>query len=187
MNQPARMTAPGASGDDELMARVQAGRVDAFEQLYDRYSDRAYNVALAVCRDDGRARDAVQEAFVSIWRSRATGSQAGPVAARLLTAVRRQALDVERENGRHVARQTTDSEADARTSPDPVAERDEARLLPSALAQLSDAQREVITLAFYGQLTHTEIAQQLGLLPGIVKDRMRHGLHLVRDGLKRDS
>ena len=55
----------------------------------------------------------------------------------------------------------------------------------SLLADLPDAQREVITLAFYGQLTHTEIAERLHLPAGTVKGRMRLGLERLRDALDR--
>jgi RNA polymerase sigma-70 factor, ECF subfamily len=58
-----------ATTDEEVMAAVKAESVDAFEVLYDRYHERAYRIARAVCRDDGRAEDAVQEAFGSIWKT----------------------------------------------------------------------------------------------------------------------
>ena len=57
---------------------------------------------------------------------------------------------------------------------------DDAKRLQEALARLPDAQAEVITLAYYGQLSHTEIAAQLGLPPGTVKGRMRLGLQKLR-------
>ena len=59
-----------ASEDTELMLRVGAGDAHAFGQLFDRFCDRAYRVAFAVCRDEGRAQDAVQEAFLSVWKGR---------------------------------------------------------------------------------------------------------------------
>ncbi len=58
--------------------------------------------------------------------------------------------------------------------------RETATRLQASLARLPDAQQEVIALAFYGQLTHTEIAAQLGLPTGTVKGRMRLGLHKLR-------
>ena len=61
-----------ARDDDQLMKRIQSGSADAFEALYDRYYARAYRVAWSVCRDDGRAEEAVQEAMVSVWRNAAS-------------------------------------------------------------------------------------------------------------------
>ena len=58
--------ARGAGDDNEVMASVKVGSVDALGVLYDRYCDRAYRIARSVCRDDGRAQEAVQETFISI-------------------------------------------------------------------------------------------------------------------------
>jgi RNA polymerase sigma-70 factor (ECF subfamily) len=58
--------------------------------------------------------------------------------------------------------------------------RDDAQRLQAALAMLRDTQAEVITLAYYGQLTHTEIAAHLGLPTGTVKGRMRLGPQKLR-------
>ncbi|MHB8659080.1 MAG: RNA polymerase sigma factor [Solirubrobacteraceae bacterium] len=53
-----------------MTVRAGDGSNDGFGALYDRYLDRAYRLALAICRDDGRAQDAGQEAFLSLWRHR---------------------------------------------------------------------------------------------------------------------
>lgn len=179
-----------ARDDDELMAEVTAGSTGAFGELFDRYCDRAYRVALAVCHDDGRAQDAVQEGFLSVWKSRDSyRQQQGTVAAWLLTVVRHRAIDIARSDGRRSARQDTDDQLEARPAPSDVSEsvirRDECDRLQATVAMLPDVQAEVITLAFYGQLSHTEIAAQLCLPPGTVKGRMRLGLHKLRAGLDR--
>lgn len=177
-----------AVSDDLLMERMQAGSVDAFDELYDRFGDRAHRVAWSVCLDAGRAEDAVQEAFLSVWRSRARyRSQRGTVAAWLLSVVRHRAIDAQRRNEKHAARRAGDEQLGNHPAEDNVAhqvvERAEVRHLNTLLARLPDAQQEVITLAFYGQLTHMEIAEQLGLAPGTVKGRMRLGLHKLRNDL----
>lgn len=179
---------PSAANEARLMERVQAGSVDAFEELYDHYGDRAYRVAWSICRDAGRAEDAVQEAFLSVWRSRAKyRSQHGTVAAWLLSVVRHRAIDAQRQNDRHASQRAGDEQLDDRPAGDDVAhqvvERAEVHRLYTLLARLPGAQQEVITLAFYGQLTHTEIGKQLGLPPGTVKGRMRLGLHKLRNDL----
>lgn len=58
--------------DRELMTEVSAGRMQAFSRLHQRFGARAYRVAHAVCQDDGHAQDAVQEAFLIVWRRRAS-------------------------------------------------------------------------------------------------------------------
>lgn len=174
--------------DGALMGAVSAGSVEAFEQLYDRFCNRAYGVAYSVCRDEARAQDAVQEAFVSVWTSRTSyRPQRGSVAGWLLTVVRYRAIDVVRRNGNHAAHRASDDRLDERPAPDDVSatviERDTADRLRASLARLPAEQQEVITLAYYGQLTHTEIATQLRLPPGTVKGRMRLGLQKLRTSI----
>lgn len=174
--------------DDLLMARVKGGSVDAFEVLYDRYSARAYRLARSICHDQGHAEDAIQEAFLSLWKSRAAYQpQRGTVAAWLLTAVRYRAIDVTRRDHKHASRRTGEHALALHPTQgafaDQVANRDEADRLRALLNRLPDAQREVITLAFYGELNHTEIATALGLPAGTVKGRMRLGLHKLREAI----
>ncbi len=176
---------PSASDDTQLMGEVSAGSVEAFGELYDRFCNRAYGVAFAVCRDEDRAQDAVQEAFLALWKSRASyRSERGTVAAWLLTVVRYRAIDLARRSANHAARWASGDRLDGHASPDDVSEkviqRDDAHRLQSSLARLPDDQQEVITLAYYGQLSHTEIAARLGLPAGTVKGRMRLGLQKLR-------
>ena len=167
------------SDDRQLMVEVSAGNVDAFEQLVDRLWNRAYRVAYAVCHDDARTQAALEEAFVSLWTGRTSyRPNQGSVAAWLLTAVQHQANDLAQRNTNPSARLTGKNPFQRRSTLDdtdnghPAAD---ARLQDS-LAQLPDDQREVIALAYYGELSHTEIATQLGLPAGTVKGRMRLGL-----------
>jgi len=175
--------------DDQLMVQVKAGSSAAFGELYDRFGHRAYRVARSVCRDNHHAEDAVQDAFISIWKSRTTYEPArGTLAAWLLTTVRYSAIDVARRNGRHANRRAGVDHLDAVPTPLDVAEeasaRAGARHLHSLLARLPEAQREVITLAMFGQLTHNEISDHLGLPAGTVKSRVRLGLDKLRAELE---
>jgi RNA polymerase sigma-70 factor (ECF subfamily) len=171
--------------DNQLMSEVSAGSTGAFGELYDRFCHRAYGVAFSVCRDEGRAQDAVQEAFLSLWNSRASyRAQRGTAAAWLLTVVRYRAIDIARRDGNHTARWASEDRLDERPASDDVSDsviqQDDADQLQGSLALLPDEQREVITLAYYGQLSHTEIATALGLPSGTVKGRMRLGLKKLR-------
>jgi RNA polymerase sigma-70 factor (ECF subfamily) len=176
--------------DGDLMTRAQAGSTDAFGELFDRYRERSYRVSSSVCHDVGRAEDAVQEAFLSIWRNRDTyRAQQGTVAAWLLAVVRYRAIDAARRNDRHASRRADDDGLERQPAPDDVADQVHARAdasrLGPLLARIPVLQREVIALAFYGGLTHVEIAARLGLPPGTVKGRMRLGLNRLRDELRR--
>jgi RNA polymerase sigma-70 factor, ECF subfamily len=170
------------------MMRIQGGSHDAFAALYDRYCDRAYRVARSVCFDDAYAEDAVQEAFASIWRSRATYRPEQPSAAAwILTLVRHRAIDIKRRDSTQRTHRVSDDALERQPADDDVAGQTESRLeardLRALLDGLPDAQREVIVLAFYGQLTHTEIASQLDLPVGTVKGRMRLGLHKLLEAV----
>lgn len=178
------------SETERALIDVSAGSVDALGKLYDEYGARAYRVARAVCGDDGQAQEAVQDAFMSIWRNARTyrGTR-GTVAAWLLAVVHHGAVDIARRDGRHAKQRTSEDQLDTVRAPgdarEGIIQRDHARQLRTALARLPDVQREVITLACFGELTHTEIAAQLDLPAGTVKGRMRLGLHKLRADLNR--
>jgi RNA polymerase sigma-70 factor (ECF subfamily) len=173
--------------DTGLMAEVRVGNVEAFGELFDRFGARAYRVAFAVCRDEDVAQDAVQDAFLSLWKGRETyDARRGSVAAWVLIGVRHRAIDITRRTSRHTAHRADEEGLEEPVATDDpsqtVIRRDDTRRLLDALVQLPDAQREVITLAYYGQLSHIEIATRLGVPPGTVKGRMRLGLERLRAG-----
>lgn len=172
--------------DAALMVRVQAGDDDAFNALYDRFAPRAYGVAYAIARDIPLAQDIVQEAFLSFWRSRARyRPEEGTVASWLLGIVRNRAIDGLRRQGRHDSRRAGEyvegQVAATDDVPETIGDRDRATRLRAALDRLPAAQRDVIALAYYGELTHTEIASRLDLPEGTVKGRMRLGLAKLRE------
>ena len=122
MRRPRIATRVAGPDDELLLAKIATGSADALGELYDRYGDQAYRVARSVCRDDARAEDAVQEAFISIWKSGGTfRPYRGTVAAWVLTLVRYRAIDVARSHGATAARPMGDSWMDERPAPDDVA------------------------------------------------------------------
>ena len=169
------------------MRAVQANDPRAFGELYDRYSARAWHVARAVCHDASRAEDAVQEGFLAVWRSHGSyRSELGSVQGWVMTIVRNRAIDVARRESaghrpqlRRPSSPSLDAAGDGSPS-DEVIARSEADALRDRLAQLPVAQAQVIALAYYGQLSHSEIAARLSLPPGTVKGRMRLGMEKLR-------
>jgi RNA polymerase sigma-70 factor, ECF subfamily len=168
------------------MLLVQADDAEAFAALYDRLVGKALIVVRAMNVDRDRIEDVVQEAFLSVWRSRAIyRADRGKVRAWVLTIVGNRALDSLRLHGRHDRARSDDERAveQARAPGDLEAdalERDDASALRSLLAHLPPAQREVIALAYFGSLTHVEIARELALPLGTIKSRMRLGLEQLR-------
>ena len=176
--------------DEELMRRVQAtGDVGAFSSLYDRHAACAYGVARSVCGDRSRTEEAVQEGFLSIWRGRARFRAHGSsFRAWSMTIVRNAAIDRARYDAAGRRPRTGGEPADpvdSRAEPlvERVIRRSDSEALHASLARLPEAQAEVISLAFFGGLSHAEIADELELPTGTVKGRMRLGLEKLRDRL----
>lgn len=178
--------------DDGLMERAQGDDPVAFAELYGRHAAPAFAVAQSVCRNAGHAEDAVQEGFLSIWRGRARYRPKAGASFRgwAMETVRNRAIDshrnrtaVKRPQMSSARRITEWPTATTRSPLDEVIERDERDALEGHLRQLPDAQAEVIALAFFGDLTHAEIAEQLRLPAGTVKGRMRLGMEKLRRGL----
>ncbi|HEY3970921.1 MAG TPA: sigma-70 family RNA polymerase sigma factor [Solirubrobacteraceae bacterium] len=167
--------------DEALMALVARGDPSAFEVLYDRHVRAALALATQMCRRRAIAEEVVQEAFLSFWRSRGHfDRRRGNVRAWVLGIVRNRAIDVLRQSVAHDladANRQVDDLLEARECTDhEVGRREGARELLAALGGLPPEQSCVITLAYYGGYTHTEIANMLNTPIGTIKGRMRLGL-----------
>ena len=183
------MSAPFVSAqqaDEVLMLRVRDDdSTEAFGELYDRYAQVALRVAWSVCRDAGRAEEAVQDGFLSIWRARARyRPESGSVRGWMLIHLRHRAIDAVRRaavrNVELVEFTAPAADTESPSPPEVVIAQNEGDEMRASIARLPDTQSEVIMLAFYGGLTHSEIAEQLSLPPGTVKGRMRLGMHKLR-------
>jgi RNA polymerase sigma-70 factor (ECF subfamily) len=169
--------------DEELLAAISRGDEQALASLYDRYGRIAYGLALRILRDPALAQDAVQDAFLSAWRT-AVSFDPGRGNARtwLLTLVHRRAVDLVRREERRRGDPLADVPVASGDATDEAAEvRDERRRVQAALAQLTADQREALELAYYGGLSQSELAERLGVPLGTVKSRMFAGLARLRD------
>ena len=166
----------GAMTDGELIARVGDGDSSAFELLYRRYSRPVFALALRRLGDRGRAEDAVQETFASIWRS--AGSyrrERGPGAPWLYAVARNAIVDRRRTLGPPPAEAV--EEASGEAGPDERAESSwTAWRVHRALAELPEQERRLIELAYWGGLSQSEIAEFLDIPLGTVKTRTRSAL-----------
>jgi len=170
-----------------LMAQVAEGDQVAFAAVYDRLAPAVFGVARRVLRDAAQAEEVAQEVFVEIWRqaARFDGGR-GSVRTWAVTISHRRAVDRVRSEQAHRTRhiRTGGIAGTAEPSPEDVAvEREEQQWAVSAMAELSDAQREVLSLAFYEGLTHVQIADRLGVALGTVKTRIRDGLIRLRGAM----
>jgi RNA polymerase sigma-70 factor (ECF subfamily) len=169
--------------DEALVAIVERGEEAALAELYDRYGRPAYGLALRILRDESLAEDAVQEAFLAVWRG---ASRFVPERARastwIMTLVHRRAVDlVRREEVRRA------EPLEAAREPEAASTEDEAWLslqrtrVHQALRKLPDQQRETLELAYFGGFTQAELADRLGQPLGTIKSRMFAGLGRLRE------
>ncbi len=171
--------------DEALVALVARGDESALAELYDRVGRVAYGLAFRVLRDDRLAEDAVQEAFLGVWRT-AAGFRAERAKAStwILTLVHRRAVDLVRREERRRADPLDDETRDAATTgsaEDTAWLGFERERVQGALRQLPDAQREAIELAYYGGYSQSELAERLGMPLGTIKSRMFAGLARLRE------
>jgi len=169
--------------DEALVALVARSDEPALAELYDRVGGTAYGLAYRVLRDEALAEDAVQEAFLGLWRS--AGSfipERAKASTWILTLVHRRAVDLVRREQRRRAEPIEGVPEPAVGSAEEAAWlRLDRERVQGALAQLPDQQREAIELAYYGGYTQSELAERLGQPLGTIKSRMFSGLTRLRD------
>jgi RNA polymerase sigma-70 factor (ECF subfamily) len=171
--------------DEALVALAARSEQSALAELYDRFGRPAYGLALRVLRDEALAEDAVQDAFLTIWRSAPRYvPERGKASAWILTLVHRRAVDLVRREQRRRA-DSFDPAGESSAAAPAVDEEAWLRLqrerVQGALRQLPDQQREALELAYYGGFTQSELAERLGQPLGTVKSRMFLGLGRLRE------
>lgn len=176
--------APPELTDDALLAALQARKMRALEELYDRHSHLAYGLAYRILRDTSAAEDVVQEAFLSVWRQAATfDRRRGSVRNWLLSIVHHRAIDWlrSRSNGRDDVQfalvERTLYAPDTWQTVSANVERDTIR---RALAALPAEQQRTVELAYFGGYSQPEIAAAMGVPLSTVKGRMRMAMQKLR-------
>ncbi len=183
---------PLDSGGEALVLRVARGDQRAMSELYDLTCTMVYSLANRIVGDRNLAEDVVVEVYAQAWRQASVfDPQRGSVAAWLMTLARTRAIDFVRARRRERAVDPLESAGDVEDGrPGPETSTSEAerqRFVRSAMLELSDEQREAIELAYYGGLSHSEIADRLGQPLGTVKTRIRLGMIRMRDLLQHMS
>jgi RNA polymerase sigma-70 factor (ECF subfamily) len=184
-----RATGPS---DEQLLERLAAGLDErALSELYDRYQAQMYGLAMRITRDPALAQDAVQEAFVGVWRNAARyAAGRSTVRTWMLSIAHHRAIDIVRRRRRTTTLPGTETAEPALTAPDvwpEVAQTLDRDTVASAMAALPDTQREAIQLAYFEGLTQVEIAERTGTPLGTVKSRVRLGLLAMRRALEREG
>jgi RNA polymerase sigma-70 factor (ECF subfamily) len=175
--------------DEQVLEAIGRGDDDALGVLYDRFGRLAYRLAFRILRDRALAEDAVQEAFLAVWRSAdAYKRERAKPSTWILTVVHRRAVDL-------VRREQTRRGEPLEVAPEPVSGpadedavlRDRRAAVQAALTELPGEQRQALELAYYGGLTQSELAERLGVPLGTVKSRMFAGLGRLRELLAADT
>ena len=153
--------------DEELIARVRWREEPALATIYYRYSRLIYTIALRIVGDRELAEEVVQDVFQAVWQSAGSFRPTGNFSAWLIGIARHRAIDATRSRP-HRARAREELLDDERMAGHGGASAGEADVLMlravvrAALAELPASQRQAIELGYYGGLTQTEIAAQLG-------------------------
>lgn len=178
----------GGGGLADLLRRAGRGDEAAFAEWYDATSARAFGLAVRVLRDRAQAEEVTQESYLDCWRHAARFDPAkGSPLAWLLTIVHRKAVDrvrsAEASGRRDTAYTRREQDVEHDTTAEEATASLEATRVRTALAGLTDKQRQAVELAFLGGYTHTEVAAMLDLPIGTAKTRIRDGLIRLRDAL----
>jgi RNA polymerase sigma-70 factor (ECF subfamily) len=176
--------------DEALVALIARSDESALAELYDRIGGVAYGLAFRVLRDESLAEDAVQEAFLALWRSGAATfvPERSKASTWLLTLVHRRAVDlVRREERRRVEPLESAAEPAVDSAETSAWLRLERERVQTALRLLPDQQREAIELAYYGGFSQSELAERLGQPLGTIKSRMFSGLSRLRELLDENA
>jgi RNA polymerase sigma factor (sigma-70 family) len=175
--------------DEDLLLACAEGDEQALASLYDRFGRVAYGLALRVVRDAALAEDAVQEAFLAVWRQATRYDRSrGRAAAWILMLVHRRAVDIVRSEARFQAppdrlEVLAAEMVVAGSANDDIVVQGARPELRAALATLSKVEREVLGLAYWCGLTQSEIATVLDIPPGTVKSRTFSALARLREAL----
>jgi RNA polymerase sigma-70 factor (ECF subfamily) len=172
------------SSDGELLQRIAGGDREAFDVLYHRFVRPVFALALRRLGDRGRAEDATQETFTSIWRSAGSyRADRGP-GAPWLYAVARNAI-VDRARARSETPAEVPDEASSEPGPPDEAERSWlAWRVHRAMQELPEHERPLLELAYWSGLSQSEIADFLNIPLGTVKTRTRSALGRLADVLE---
>lgn len=176
------------ASQEELLGRVAQGDEGAFGELYDRMAPRVLGLVRRLLVDPSQSEEVTQEIFLEIWQTATRyEAQRGGASTWILTMAHRRAVDRIRSSQASRDRDIKIGIRDLAVAYDEVAEtvgvRIEHERVEKAMARLTELQRQAISLAYYGGLSQSEVAERLQIPLGTVKTRLRDGMIRLRDEL----
>ncbi|HEX6326324.1 MAG TPA: sigma-70 family RNA polymerase sigma factor [Jiangellaceae bacterium] len=190
MSQTVVTAEPIADADRELAFEFSAGDDLALARVYQRYGALVHTVAQRALGDPHEAADITQQVFIAAWQGRARyRPAAGGLAGWLIGITRHKIADAwsARWRERSVVDATGDASRDAGDGSPSTAQLVDRMVLTDELSRLAEPQRSIVQLAFYGGLTHGEIAASLHMPLGTVKSHIRRSLAQLRTRLEVDE
>ena len=171
--------------DEVLLQLLHVGNESALGALYDRYGKSAYSLAFRMLGDVHAAEDAVQEAFINIWRRAGSfSSTRGTARTWIMAVVHHRSIDIGRKRRGIAPREfplelerLPEAVGDTWTE---VSNTLDGELLRKCLSMIPDDQREAIELAYFEGYTQREISELKGIPLGTVKGRIRIGMAKLR-------
>jgi RNA polymerase sigma factor (sigma-70 family) len=162
--------------DADLASRFASGDADTVRVVYQSYGRLVFSVAYRVLGDAGLAEDATQQTFVQAWRAARSYDPDRPLAAWLTTIAKRVAVDVHRRERRHRNLDDIDNadssvESALVTLPPSAEQIHDVAAVRRALDELPSSDRQLIRMQHFDELTHAEMASELGIPLGTVKSR----------------
>lgn len=173
---------------EALLHRIATGDQAAFGELYDDVSPRVLGLIRRVLVDHAQSEEVAQEVFLEIWQTASRFDHTkGSASTWILTMAHRRAVDRIRSSQSGRDRDTKVGIRDFAPEYDHVSETVEIKIeherVKQAMAQLTELQRQAVTLAYYGGYSHSEVASLLSVPIGTVKTRLRDGMIRLRDQL----
>ena len=175
--------------DEDLLQLLGQGNESALGALYDRYGKMAYSLAYRILGDIQAAEDAVQEAYINIWRRAGSFNETrGTARTWIMAVVHHRSIDIGRKRRglapRELPLELTPLPEDPHDTWSEVSKTLDRELLTVCLNKIPKEQREVIQLAYFEGYTQREIADLKGIPLGTVKGRVRIGMEKLRSLLQ---
>jgi RNA polymerase sigma-70 factor (ECF subfamily) len=168
----------------ELLQRIQAGDEDALVALHAQFANLVFSVAQRILNDQMAAEEVTQDTFMRLWeKSHTYDPQKGHFVVWLLTITRRLAIDVLRQRSRQDLRQDMlfiDENPQLWENVLSSGSNELRRTLMLVMKELPSEQRDVIGLAYFYGMSHSDISEYLNLPLGTVKTRIRQGMQKLR-------
>ena len=178
---------PSNTSDADLFLLLQKGQTNTLAILYDRHAALVYGIALQVLSNRAEAEDLTQDIFLML-NGCSYDPQRGTLRTYLAILTRSRAMDRLRSRTRKQKKlRNRPPNENAKVVSDipleSMAQLELSRTVQLALEQLSTQEREVLKMAYYDDLSQSEIAKQLNIALGTVKSRSRRGLLKLRQAL----